>query len=437
MTDKKFDIKDILLEWAMLSEDGLSDNIYSDKNLIFLGEILTRRGLSREDSTEFVLKLVEQGEVKHRQSVPKEPEAMSPYPDKKYKPEIIGVKLKEILDANRSDPAFNSFEGRKDEANSIGEAVKIWKDTDPKVLLAINKISTGRDRSALGKGEIPLVWFLNGATHGGSARGDIVCSEGIFDVKGMPLKLIDIERNTFGSFDSTPSIVELNKFIEALRDPKVNEYVNRVILDDPDSVESFQGKHEAGERGVISTTKNWLKAPSDSNCGVKILKGLAYISKKVNELNEKEVTGTTVIQVFQKGEKYQATIKNPEEFIPKIKSAQTNPEMEIAEMLPINVKDDSISLSKLKKVKFISNRRNFSEIKDVIWKELSEKLREVYTGGIIIIRGETKDDIVGGRRADIIKSAEFNSKLELYAVGKGISLNYRGDRPEVGPPTPA
>jgi hypothetical protein len=303
----------------------------------------------------------------------------------------------------------------KNRARTVEDAIDLYNNMDKSLLLEINKIKTGQARAALGVGEIPLVWFLNGAKHGGGDTGDILTKDGLkIDVKAGEAS-INIERNSFDSFNSIPFISDLAELIESFRNPSVNDFA-KSILHKPSAKEDLTQHRRSGET-VITQTEKFLDTYDMGKFGALTIAGINYIGSKVKELADSGMSGTTMVSVFSRGEKHSAAVNNtdPTDVVNTIKSVEgeknnrTN-SVEL-DVKPLEKDDPTIALSKLLKLRFFKKGWTVENM----WESLSPHLH--YDGIILVTK-------TGDRALPYIPKENFKTKFAFRGLQKGITISY-------------
>lgn len=436
-------IDEIVSEWASLCEDGMAGGHYTPENISTLASVLEKRGLSKDEVLEIINPMMDEAAKKGvtRKVKPPEPEQEAPseldtqIAEKKFNPPKIGEELKNILtkNANSNDfvefaQLFNSVDGA-DRDNAMIAASKVYNRLPNTVKDTINNIQTGQKRSALGKGEILFVWIIKGAVHGGTETGDIVVGDFKVDVKDYQ-ESIDIERNSFTNFNSIEFVSDLSELIHILRDPKVQDFVLKLLETYEDELLKYASDPSTGVKkgpgAVKGYTEVFLKSFDMGKLGVYAKCGLNFISKKVEELAAGETTATTVMSVYSKGEKQSAVIDDKDLFTnePIEKSIQNigSGGKEIAvNAKPMEDQNQSITLSKLRRANYFRRKDKWTE--STMWASMARNLN--YDGIILLEQqgNKVKDYVPKG-----VDGEGFAEKFAFRGIQKGITLSYRGSK---------
>ncbi len=420
------EIDNILAELSLVSPDGMVSG-WTDENVRALTSVLEKRGMNQDEILELISPLLDEAGRKPKvvvdddeEDAPKGKEDRSgdPYPDKAYSPVKVATEIQRMIEKNKDNPGWQEFLANKDAASTIEQAIEFYNKTDPNVIKQLNDINTGQSRAALGKGEVQLVWFLKGATHGGGSTGDINIGGKSIDAKevGKMSKSgdgnINIERNSFSGFNQNKFVSELSDLINIVRDDNVRNYIYSNILHTPQAKKDLGGGEK---RGPVPMTTTFLESFDMGKFGANTISGINYIGKKVGELKNSPDGGTTVVSVFSKGEKHSAAVNNPDDVIPTIQQMATKQQSDVEEvpleMKPLNKNDETLAISKLLRAKFFQT----AWTEEKMWDSLSQNLH--YDGIVVISNG-------GDKAVEYIDKKDFAKKFAFRGLNKGITISY-------------
>lgn len=457
--DKKGIIDEILSEWAMQCEDGMVGGHLTEDNISALTSVLEKRGFTKDEVLEVITPMVDkmaetrekerraaqdkaeweriENKTKERKAQQqKNPNFISPeildvkIKQKEYKPTGLGKMLKLILMNQSSDKKkslgldqkdLDEFISRFDSSNDIKDAVEKYKTTPQELKNRINSISTGQKRSGIGRGEMLLVWFIKGATHGGTATGDIVLGNSTVDVKELSGDSLSVEMASFDNFTGIPFVTDVLDISSKLKGESEKNYARNMLKRFDDELKQYVSERKRGSITISSvkeSTEFFINTPSIVNLNATTLIGWNFIVKKIKESVKPGAPSTTIISVYQDGKKHSAKIDDMDFFSNQpIQNAIDNvPDdgKEIAiKAKPIDNNDETISRSVFLRSTYFKN--NWDETN--IWPNVAQYLK--YDG--IIFLKEGANDIL-----DYVSKEEFATKLGLVAFGsKSLTLKYK------------
>lgn len=456
--DKKGIIDEILSEWAMQCEDGMVGGHLTEDNISALTSVLEKRGFTKDEVLEVITPMVdkmaeasreeerraaeekkewEEIERKRKERLEKEkenPNFVSPEAldirirQKEYNPPVLGKMLKLILMNQSSDGKslgldqkdLDEFISRFNSSNNIKDAVEKYKTTPEELKNRINSISTGQKRSGIGRGEMLLVWFIKGATHGGTATGDIVLGNSTVDVKELSGDSLSVEMSSFKNFTGIPFVRDVIDISSKLKGDSEKNYARNILKRFDAELNQYVSSRKRGTITISSvkeSTEFFINTPSIANLNATTLIGWNFIVEKIKESAKSGGPSTTTISVYQDGKKHSAKIDDMDFFSNQpIQNAIDNvPDdgKEIAiKAKPIDNNDETISRSVFLRSTYFKN--NWDETN--IWPNIAQYLKY---DGIIFLKEGGKDIL------DYISKEEFATKLGLVSFGpKSLTLRY-------------
>ena len=478
-------INDILLEWAMRSPDGLASGAWTDANLTALRESLESRGMSESECNEIMSEIIEFNEAdkspeqianKNKRLIKKAALSPNATPEQKlewekikkdtekskrekdlqphlleftpemdpkgyYKdfilskgvePHLVKMMYSELskIDEGSRIAFYNLY----NESNDVSDSIQKYSN-NKKAIIAVNGITTGKSRGALGKGELPFVWFLNNATHGGVGTGDILFGSEIIDIKDYQ-DGIDIERNSFDNFNTVPFINELSSLIESTKNSDIKIFLKKLLAGEDGngselnafvSNENSIDKNHVGS--VRGNTEKFLDKYDMGRFGKTTMAGIRFLGKKIEDIRKKEgdkIGVKSVVSIFSKGEKVSAAVDNidPIKKVPvgdELKNIDSDGKTVSLHVEPIEAATDDIIISKLLRIQFF--RSQWNEVK--MWASLAKHLK--YTG-IILILGKHGENILNEKEIKKGNSGEgFAEAFSFRGISKGIKLTLKNE----------
>lgn len=447
--DKSGIINDILIEWAAECDDGMVGGHLTNNNIAALAAVLERRGLTKDEVLEIITPMLDEaaedkapppGSINPNEEDPEDPnkpkkkdrlaDLESMVKEKQYRPKALSSSIFNYLKKNVEDQdiikfldVFNSVNGTGDSA--IRAASNIYDSLPDTIKTTLNNLHTGQKRSALGKGEIVFVWIIQGATHGGIETGDIILGDFKVDIKdyGKESGGISIERTSFEGFDLMAYVDELQQTLNIMSNQEIKEYCLSLMEKHKEELEDFAKKCDtkgASAANVIKYTANLLNNKSISKLNKNAKCGLDFISKKIDDIVEKEKDNIpTTMSVYQKGERSQAVIDAKDLFTNEpIQQALSNISPAGKE-IAINVKPldaetrkrEGTILSTLLKANYL--RRKDKWTGQSIWAEMASKL---HYNGIVLLTNN------GNKVLEYVPRDQFATRLKFDSLGKSVTV---------------
>jgi hypothetical protein len=471
--DKKGIIDSILNEWAAECDDGMAGGHLTNNNISTLASVLEKRGLSKDEVLEIITPMMDEAargygddidkewdelekkrelrlqkekekqneptsSIKSGEEDPEDPnkpkkkdrlaDLESMVKEKRYKPKTLSSSIFDYLKKNVENQdiikfldVFNSVSGTGDSA--IRAASNIYDSLPDTIKTTLNNLHTGQKRSALGKGEIVFVWIIQGATHGGIETGDIILGDFKVDIKDYESGGISIERTSFEGFDLMAYVDELQQTLNIMSNQEIKEYCLSLMEKHKEELEDFAKKCDtkgASAANVIKYTANLLNNKSISKLNKNAKCGLDFISKKIDDIVEKEKDNIpTTMSVYQKGERSQAVIDAKDLFTNEPIQQALNNISPAGKEIAINVKPldaetrkrEGTILSTLLKANYL--RRKDKWTGQSIWAEMASKLH--YNGIVLLTNNANKV-------LEYVPRDQFATRLKFDSLGKSVTV---------------
>jgi hypothetical protein len=463
-------INDILNEWAMRSHDGLVSGHNTPENFGILSEILSEYGLTDEqikETTDGVY--IEAKEPKSKDSAYlfaiKDPTTKTKtklvsyghpdqqkYPDgeiydgphelpiEKYKTankeninnakaaaetdpifkalrDVKGVsidnvrKLKEVFESFKDVNVVASFKDKYDTINSIQDAIIIYEGRKyPEFQGLINKIDDTRFAGA-GRGELPFVFLLKGATSGGNREVDILFAEADVEVKEISNASIAISAPTLPGFSNSKFNVAIHELALAVNKIKgFKEFLLKVLEDNGDLYSQISNPSIEKHKEAIT---KFFADPKVGEVSYYLLDAIFIISTKIVEKKSsgrKDSPKATIdVDVGEKHREFKvpdSSVSNLSAQLNKISkgSAPTKIDVDIAYT---DEDADEYIAQQAMKLSFFKENWDKERVQEEIIGLISKK----YTKLLIIDKSK-------GNKAILFGPPEINS-LEFYALGFG------------------
>ena len=343
-------------------------------------------------------------------------------------------KLKEVFQLFDDQTIVEKYRALYDSISTIEEAIKIYKgELRPEFQSLINKIDDTRFAGA-GRGEIPIVFILKGASSGGNRKMDIVFAElgdkeGGVEVKEVTGGTIAISAPTLDGFSNSPFNIAIHELALAVNKmPKMKDFLTKVLKDVgiskgglyPDmGTDSNLDKH-------IQAIKSFFEDPKVGEVSQFLLDAIFLVSEKINRRrktrnnNGKESAASIDIDIGNKHREF----KVPDEKIPDLNAAVDAARGEKTTLnIPIAPKDeesDEAIADKAIKLSFF--KENWDHVR--VQKEIMELITKKYKK-MIIIDKRKKQNNAFLYDENKIKTLEFVAlgfgKLYMYVPGMGKS----------------
>ena len=468
--DKNKIIDDILNEWAMRSHDGLASGHNTLENFEILGEILNEYGLTDEQIDEITDGVyIEAKAPKSKDSAYlfaiKDPKTkkktklvsyghpnQKKYPDgeiydgphelpiEKYKTankqnannakaaaerdpvfkalrDVKGIsidnvrKLKEVFEAFKDTNVIANFKSKYDTIKSIQDGIRIYEGRlYPEFQGLINKIDDTRFAGA-GRGELPFVFLLKGATSGGNREVDILFAEADVEVKEISNASIAISAPTLPGFSNSKFNVAIHELALAVNKIKgFKEFILKVLEDDGELYAPMSNPNiEKHKESIIK----FFADPKVGEVSYYLLDAIFIISNKIIEKKSSgrkdEPKATIDVDVGDKHREF----KVPDQSVSAL-SAQLNKISKGSEPTKLDVDitytdedGDEYIAQQAMKLSFFKENWDKERVQEEIIKLISKK----YTKLLIIDKSK-------GNKAILFGPSEING-LEFYALGFG------------------
>lgn len=341
-------------------------------------------------------------------------------------------KLKEIFEAFDDKSLIKKYRGMYDTIPTIEEVLDIYKGKKyPEFQPLINKIDDNKFAGA-GRGEMPIVFLLQGASSGGNRKMDIIFAElgdkeGGVEVKEVTGGTIAISAPTLDNFSNSKFNVAIHELALAVNKmPKMKDFMLKVLKDKgvsngglyPDiGTDSNLEKHEAAINA-------FFEDPKVGEVSQFLLDSIFIISEKIiqrkNNPNdkEKESIGSVEIDIGNKHREF----KVPDDKVPELNAAIDSAQGEKTTLnVPISPKDeesDEAIADRAMKLSFF--RENWDQAR--VQKEIMDLIVKKYTKMIIIDKRKKQNNAYLYDESKI-RTLEFIAlgfgKLFMYVPGMG------------------
>ena len=219
MITLKNDFNNILLEWAMLSEDGLLSGYRDPRSIEILKQLLKERNIDPKIAEDIVSDVINSNVAEQSKSdeFNEVDSVISKVQDNEK--DIQAKFIPPLIEVLREYPSFAVLYSS---AKSIDESINLYNAHYSGAIKAINNRIIDK---GLGKGELAFVFLLEDCKSGGQASGDLLYKGKKIDVKQLdPASEVLITYNSYAtnyrSLNFSRAITKLASFVESDVDAK-------------------------------------------------------------------------------------------------------------------------------------------------------------------------------------------------------------------------
>jgi hypothetical protein len=394
------DIDKILLEWAMMSDDGLLSG-RSAENILVLKKVLAENNIPESMCDEIVSSL--NGNV-----------------DEKKKPVVPDVDINSIKPDEPSENALRHLKKIKEHVNTI---LKLAAD-HPVLHDKYNNIQTMEDLmnfvndpanssfvkpfselkgSTLGEGELLLVYLMKGAVSGGTNSGDIILESGEkIDVKKIIGWKFRVELASFNGYSSSEFNAAISELIYFSADKK-NAEVLKKLVDATDDKNISQSAYYAYK--FKESTKRFFESPDVELLRRGAVMGLLGMSAHISSMDPGD-PATDYADFVIDQDKTTVNLNNSKDVQSVIKKQGTKgpdakPEDVTITVSPIDDEEVQLIIPRIKKLKYFKDRFGPENIS----KNLLPKLH--YQSIIFYNTDNGKQEYTYMTKKDIVDSFDF------------------------------
>jgi hypothetical protein len=343
-------------------------------------------------------------------------------------------KLKEIFETFENKSLINKYRRMYDTIPTIEEALDIYSGKKyPEFQQLINKIDDNKFAGA-GRGEMPIVFLLQGASSGGNRKMDIIFAEfgdkeGGVEVKEVSGGTIAISAPTLDKFSNSKFNIAIHELaLAANKEPKMKDFMLKILKDV--GVNNGGLYPNVGENPNLDKHETAINAffedPKVGEVSQFLLDSIFIISEKIlrqrenPDNKEKESIGSVEIDIGNKHREF----KVPDDKVPELNAAIDSAQGEKTTLnVPISPKDeegDEVIAERAMKLSFFRENWDQARVQNEIMKLIVDK----YTKMIIIDKRKKQNNAYLYDKAQI-RTLEFIAlgfgKLFMYVPGMGRS----------------
>ena len=336
-------------------------------------------------------------------------------------------KLKEVFETFDNKSLINKYRRMYDSVPTIDDALDIYKGQKyPEFQPLINKIDDNKFAGA-GRGEMPIVFLLKGASSGGNRKMDIIFAEfgdkeGGVEVKEVTGGTIAISAPTLDNFSNSKFNVAIHELaLAANKTPRMKDFMLKVLKDpgiNNGGLYPDIGNNPNLEKHEIAINA-FFEDPKVGEVSQFLLDAIFIISEKIIKRKEsgnkkgKESIGSVEIDIGNKHREF----KVPDDKVPALNAAIDAVQGEKTILtVPISPKDESSDeaiADKAMKLSFFRENWDQSRVQNEIMNLIIKK----YTKMIIIDKRKKQNN------AYLYDTTKIRT-LEFVALGFGKIFMY-------------
>lgn len=336
-------------------------------------------------------------------------------------------KLKEIFETFDDQSLVKKYRDMYDSVPTIEEALEIYRGKKyPEFQPLINKIDENKFAGA-GRGEIPIVFLLQGASSGGNRKMDIIFAEmgdkeGGVEVKEVTGGTIAISAPTLDNFSNSKFNVAIHELaLAANKTPKMKDFMLKVLKDPSTSKGGLYpdiGPNPNLEKHEIAIN-SFFEDPKVGEVSQFLLDAIFIISEKIlrrknsGNVGEKESMGSIEIDIGNKHREFKVPDEKVAELNAAIDAAQGEKTVLTVPISPKDEESDEAIADKAMKLSFF--RENWDQ--ERVQEEIMNLIVKKYTKMIIIDKRKKQNN------AYLYDAAKIRT-LEFVALGFGKIFMY-------------
>lgn len=356
-------ITSILSEWAMRSPNGLCSDIYGDENLSALRETLFAEGMSDHDVSD-ILESFLMTEMSNE-------DVWTDFATKKrVSPELV-QQMRQIVEGHLDGKSFlemydsiplTDIDSALLLINSSGKFASLVSDVN------------GIRKPGLGRGELVLVFLLQGCISGGTTDTDLVFPTGEkIDVKETTRGALKLSNASVGldQLEFYKDLQDLVRFI-SVNNPHTSNYIVRVLKDN----DNFNIGTKIFPT-AIDRAKPYFDNPSTSEVSSNIFDLLYFTGKKL-KLDKTDSPGVVDMKLTVGKPATTMVVNNPDEVEKAIQNPQPRQKLDL-DVSPMTDVESQIVIPNIKNQKYF--QKNYSRVE--ITAQILDKMR--HSNGLVIL----------------------------------------------------
>ena len=405
MITLKNDFNNILLEWAMLSEDGLLSGYRDPRSIEILKQLLKERNIDPKIAEDIVSDVINSNVAEQSKSdeFNEVDSVISKVQDNEK--DIQAKFIPPLIEVLREYPSFAVLYSS---AKSIDESINLYNAHYSGAIKAIN--NRIRDKG-LGKGELAFVFLLEDCKSGGQASGDLLYKGKKIDVKQLdPASEVLITYNSYAtnyrSLNFSRAITKLASFVESDVDAK--DILISLVEGKPLKNGLTSKNAEPFNSNETKYVSNFLDKLNIDEMGGSVFTGLEKLGRKLNSIEVAKEPPVDCVSFIVNEKKTDLMVLNAQEILSKIGN---NPELQSVSIRIAAFRDKvaQFTLPALKKLDFFYKGMNNDTI-------TSELVSQLHYDGIIVIDNDESNPVY------LPKTVKNN--LTTFSDNTGLSFKF-------------